>query len=270
MTQTKRFTEIALDDAWQMIQCIPSHDRDTWIKVGMAIKSEFGNDAFSIFDQWSNTADNYNSKSVKSVWRSFKGSGISIGSLVHLAVENGWQIESKESFKLPAPKKQIPPVQNKSTSSYALKLNISASSSDQYVSSHKYAKAKGIISAGGAGRGRASGSIIGKDSDCIIVPIRTIKTNKVQGVQCINPDGKKQTFGSVSEGGLLLGNTLNKSIIWYVCEGWASAYSVVFHHQNGNGVCACSFGKGNQNKVSQKIAEIYQPDRIVILMEDDS
>ena len=111
--------------------------------------------------------------------------------------------------------------------------------------------------------------IIGRNTDCLIVPIRDIQTNKVQGVQCINSEGSKQTFGSVSGGGLILGNTLDKSLIWYVTEGWASAVSMVFHHQKGNGVCASSFGKSNQHKTAKLLAEFHHPKEIIILEEVD-
>jgi len=60
------------DEAWKMLQYIPARDRDTWIKVGMALKLEFGDDGFSLFDEWSQSVVNYSAKSVNSVWRSFK------------------------------------------------------------------------------------------------------------------------------------------------------------------------------------------------------
>ena len=111
--------------------------------------------------------------------------------------------------------------------------------------------------------------MIGKNSDCLIVPIRNIDTNKVQGVQCINSEGRKQTFGSVSGGALILGNTLDKSLSWYVAEGWATAVAIVFHHQDGNGVCAASFGRGRQKEVAELIDETFKPKEVIILKEQD-
>ena len=104
------------------------------------------------------------------------------------------------------------------------------------------------------------------------MPIREHGDDKVQGVQCIssqciNDKWPKQNFGSVSDGYLLLGNTLNKAQIWYVLEGWASAYAMVFHHLKGNACAAVSFGKTNQRKVAELVAEYHKPERVRILQE---
>lgn len=88
-------------------------------------------------------------------------------------------------------------------------------------------------------------------------------------MQCINADGDKQTFGTVSGNALVLGNTLDKSLYWCVCEGWASAVSMAFHYLHGNGVAAAAFGKGNLDAVAHKLAEVYQPETIRILRERD-
>jgi len=189
---------------------------------------------------------------------------ITIGTVIHLAHKNG--------YRRPRANKQLSaPIQIKTnTEAYALRIWLEANCDDSYVALHPYARKKGIDWAAGGARGNASGSVIGKNTDCLIVPIRNIQTNKVQGVQCINLEGGKQTFGSVSEGSLILGNTLNKSFPWYICEGWASAVSMVFHHLKGNGVCATSFGKSNLEKTAKVIAEVYEPEEIIILREDDS
>jgi hypothetical protein len=282
MEALNRKTEpLTLDGAWSMLLVIDARNRGNWLKIGMALKSEFSGSGFSLFDDWSQTAENYNAADSRSVWKSFHGSGVSIGTLVYMAKQCGWN--SQEPATLPTPKARRAPTPKKSnTARYAIELWLasnkwmqddnwlSSPSPDELVITHSYAIAKGIESAGGAGRGIASGKLIGKQSDCLIVPIRNIETNKLQGVQCINTGGVKQSFGAVSGGALILGNTLDKSLVWYVCEGWASAYSTVFHHQNGNGVCACSFGKSNLDNTAKLIAKNHQPEEIVILREDDS
>jgi len=63
---------LSREAVWKMLQYIPAHNRDTWVKVGMALKSEFRDDGFPLFDEWSQSADNYSTKSAIAVWRSFK------------------------------------------------------------------------------------------------------------------------------------------------------------------------------------------------------
>ena len=164
------------------------------------------------------------------------------------------------------PRKPSTP-QVSTTRAYGLRLWMNAT--DTNVQGHIYAKQKDITSSGGARRGIASGRVIGQSADCILVPARDLTTDAVMAVQCINIQGKKQTFGSVGGYGLLLGNTLNKGIPWYVAEGWASAWSMVFHHSKGNAVCAVAFGKGNMRKLAQIIADHHDPDEITILEEQD-
>ncbi len=255
-------------DIWQMLLYIPAHDRDTWVKVGMALNAELGDGGYFLFDEWSKSADNYDERAVKSVWRSFNGDAVRMGTLVHFAREHGWSKSQINHPRLPEPKAP-PSVRKTSTQSYALRLWLAADTNDKSVADHVYSVTKGIDWAAGSARGNTSGLIVGKNADCIIIPIRNIKTDKVQGVQCINPDGKKQTFGRVSDGALILGNSLDKSIPWYVAEGWASAASMVFHHHQGNAVCAASFGKSNLDKVAKLIAQVYEPDEVVILRERD-
>ena len=67
---------------------ISADDRDTWIKVGMALKS--GGFDVSIYNDWSATSEKYKDGEPVSKWKSFKKSGISIGTLFYLARQNGY------------------------------------------------------------------------------------------------------------------------------------------------------------------------------------
>ena len=259
-----------LEHAWLMLQFIPAFDRDIWLRIGMALKAAFGEVGFSVWDQWSQTADNYNAKAVASAWRSFRGKGVAFGSLVFLAQQYGWRADARPIAPVMTIAKKPPPT-GRDTATYAFDLFKRCGKDDSFVMAHPYAIKKGFESAAGGGRVIASGSVIGKNADCLIAPIRNIESGRIQGVQCINTNGAKQTFGSVAGGALILGNTLDKSLTWYVAEGWASAYSMVFHHPEkpGNHVCACSFGKHNQRAVAQKIDKFYSPIMVGNLLEQD-
>ena len=72
------------------LEYIASYERDTWIQVGMAIHSELGDSGFYLWDTWSQSAANYNSRDAESTWKSFtSGGGVNIGSLFLLAKQNG-------------------------------------------------------------------------------------------------------------------------------------------------------------------------------------
>lgn len=73
------------------LEYINPRDHDTWLKAGMALKSEFGDDGWPIFDEWSRPAENYDERENRSRWRSFKtGGGITIGTVYGLARDAGW------------------------------------------------------------------------------------------------------------------------------------------------------------------------------------
>ena len=56
----------------QLIQAalsyIPAHDRDTWWKIGMAVKSELGDTGFDLWNEWSANSDTYRQSDARAVW----------------------------------------------------------------------------------------------------------------------------------------------------------------------------------------------------------
>ena len=81
---------------------IPSDDRDTWLAMAMAIKSELGDFGFDLWDEWSSHASNYSATAARSVWKSCKGQGITLGTLFHTAKGNGWRDDEKHTPASPA------------------------------------------------------------------------------------------------------------------------------------------------------------------------
>lgn len=121
-----------------------------------------------------------------------------------------------------------------------------ADNDDATVASHPYAKRKRITHAFGARRGVTGGSVVGYDSDCILVPNRNWDGEFI-GVECINAEGKKQTFGN--KGILILGNPEDAPLI-HLCEGWATAWALsqMFPKRFAAVVC---FGKQIQSAAPQ-------------------
>jgi len=76
----------------EALQYIPAGDRDTWVKLGMAIKSETGDEGFETWNAWSQQAESYKPATAREVWKSIKaGGGVSIGTLHHEAKAAGWR-----------------------------------------------------------------------------------------------------------------------------------------------------------------------------------
>lgn len=163
------------------------------------------------------------------------------------------------------PKAPLKPSGLSRTAIYARELWLQAHKDDAVIAAHPYAIKKGIDWAAGAGRAMASGKVIGRNADCIVIPIRSV-TGQLLAVQCINPAGDKQTFGSMGEDGcLLLGNTLDRSIPWAVVEGWADGASFVFHIYKGNAVAVVAFGINRMRKAAQAVARQFQPTELAIV-----
>ena len=223
----RNYERITIDDAWRMLQFIQADLRDQSIKVGGILKDQFDNGGFTLWDEWSQRSDRYREKDTRSVWRSLgkNSKRAGIGTLVYLARQGGWSSDAKAPETAPKPRSAPAPQRERETSIYAARLWLASRFNDNVVGAHSYSIKRGITWAAGAGRGIADGKLIGRGADCVIVPIRTDGVGKLQGVQCINADGIKQTFGAVNGGCLVLGNILNKNLPWYVAEGWASAFS---------------------------------------------
>lgn len=92
-------SSIDLSTTSDALRFLNAGDRDEWIEMGMAIKAEFGEAGFDVWDQWSQSDGTYKAKSVNASWKSFKKSGgriITIGTLIDKALKNGFKFEQKE------------------------------------------------------------------------------------------------------------------------------------------------------------------------------
>ena len=83
------------------LQSIDPTDRDTWVQMGMAIKSELGDAGFEMWEAWSMQAESFNSKDAEVTWKSISATGkVTIASLFGKAKKSGWR--SKEIYQMPS------------------------------------------------------------------------------------------------------------------------------------------------------------------------
>ncbi|MBB3192067.1 PriCT-2 domain-containing protein [Halomonas cerina] len=89
-------TPMSLDELRLALQHIPADDRETWVSVGNACKTEYGDDGFSAWDEWSQQAASYKAADARSVWRSLTPGHVHLGTIIKLAIDGGWQRERRE------------------------------------------------------------------------------------------------------------------------------------------------------------------------------
>lgn len=82
-----------MNRAESALQFISPIERNTWVQVGMALQSHFGDAARDLWMDWSRQADSFRELDARAVWKSFHGTGVTIASLFHEAKQNGWRDE---------------------------------------------------------------------------------------------------------------------------------------------------------------------------------
>jgi len=78
-------------DLLSALTAIPADDYETWIQVGMALRSH--DDGMLVeWDLWSQTSDKYRNGECEHKWRTFdKGGKVTAKTIFHLAAARGWQ-----------------------------------------------------------------------------------------------------------------------------------------------------------------------------------
>ena len=58
------------------------------MRVGMALKAHLGDRGMELWDAWSGQSEQYDRKGLKT-WNSFRGGGVTVATIFHLAREHG-------------------------------------------------------------------------------------------------------------------------------------------------------------------------------------
>lgn len=91
-----------IDRIREALQFIDPTDRETWVSMGMAIKSELADAGFDVWEGWSQQADSFNGKDARDVWKSIRAGGkVTIGTLFYEAKANGWRDDGR--YQKPTP-----------------------------------------------------------------------------------------------------------------------------------------------------------------------
>ncbi|MDB5911183.1 MAG: hypothetical protein JWP34_5300 [Massilia sp.] len=225
---------MTMQKAISALSFIPPHDRETWVRMGMAIKSEFAEDGLDMWDSWSQGSESYNEKSAKAVWRSIGVAGkVGIGTLYHEAAANGWRDNGEDRGPLTeqeqAEKRRARAARDAATiaeearkhRAYRAAADVAQKVIEQCeLKTHFYLNSKGLPDA-----------VALVNDTTLIVPMRNLETNQIQGMQTIDwlPGErrweKKMAFGMRAKRAVLrLGNQRAKET--FLVEGYATGLSI--------------------------------------------
>ena len=75
-----------------MLSHVEPDEYETWLRVGMALKSDLGDDGLNLWAGWSRQSDKFKYGECEKKWRGFDDEGrISLGTLYYLACEGGYR-----------------------------------------------------------------------------------------------------------------------------------------------------------------------------------
>src|SRR5690554_1584156 len=257
-----------LADAINALKYIDPFDRETWLKVAMALKSEFGESAYQYWDDWSQQAENYQKNSSISTWKSCKeNGGIGIGTLYFLAGQNGWQ-----------PKEEIE-VLNDPAKYQARKDEIIRERELQRQESQKaqYNAAKEARALWNEAKPANPNHpyLINKKiwahnlkehNGNLLIPL--YYQRKLVNIQLIKPNGEKRFIkGGLVKGAYTFIGSPDQYNWLYIAEGFATGATI---HQRTNHGVICAISAHNLPNIAKQVRAAYPYKHIIIAGDNDS
>lgn len=282
----------AMERAADALEYIDAHDRENWLRMGMALKSEFNDAGFSIWDDWSRSAENYSQNDAMIVWRGIKsGGGVGIGSLFHLARENGWrddvtytaatmtpeQIEQRRQARMQATAQAEAEIQQEQAQ--AAKWAATIWQQAQPVQSNPYLERKqvsptstlrqidvAIVNEFIGYRLKSKGEEL--EGDVLVVPMRKAGSTGLCSLEFIDGTGRKTALAGrgTKSGAYWATERLDSPAILLAGEGVATVLSASQDAQLP-GVAALSCG--NLKSVAVAMREQYPNAKIIMLADLD-
>ncbi len=275
----------------QALHFIPASDRETWVRMGMAIKSELGDEGFELWDEWSRQDDSHDPRSARDVWRSISENGkVGPGTLFHKAKSNGWSDDGARW--VPSPEEQAMRQQEADRRAAQGEAEISharaktAGLADKILKAatkaqpdHSYLVRKCVrppptlreiqVDAAAAIMGYApAASGIPLAGPLLVVPVTV--GDKLSTLELIDGDGRKAALAGrgTKAGGYWAAQSLpadgGDGSVLLIGEGVATVLSA--REATGHPAIAC-FANTNLKQVAEVIHERYPAAEIVVLAD---
>ena len=244
---------------------VDATDRDMWIQMGMAVKDEMGEAGFSLWDEWSQTAHNYQAKAAKSVWKSIKfGGKVTIGSLFYFASKAGYKSSSpytppsaEEQARLEAERTAARLEAEKIQQALQAKAKMRAADlwgkGRSVDAKHPYLVAKGIKPIG-----------IKQKGNLLLVPVWT--NQELTSLLIITENNKNFLTDGETKGGFMVIGELEGAAEALLCEGWATGCTL--HQATGKPVIV-AFSASNMATVADTFKKDHPGLMLTICAEQD-
>jgi putative DNA primase/helicase len=263
------------------LACIPPDvEREIWVRVGMAIKSELGDGGFDPWNDWSQQGSGYSAADARDAWRSIKAGGkVKIGTLFGIAKDHGFEFPEPGAVQTSA---RSPEAKAEAERIAAVRAKQREVESEQYrrraedaaaVARHMWADAAETGQSGYLARKGVRGHGVRFASDgTLLVPMRD-SAGELQNVQRIAPSKpsggrpEKLFLAGGRKSGLMhwIGDPAGAEVL-LLAEGYATAASI--HEATGRPV-AVAFDAGNLVHVARELRSTFPLATLLVCGDDD-
>lgn len=256
-------------------------DREVWYTMGMAVKSELGDDGKQMWIDWSSNGSTFKIKDALAQWKNISATGgIRIGTLIHEAKKYGFKLEKDAPKVSKAVQKQRQEARQKleeqekieaqKTVEFQRKQALKARDIfriSKEVDIHPYLTKKDILAHGcrvGTWQYKDESQQLITETNALIVPLYF--RGSLVSVQGIMPNGaKKYLYGARKQGVYgFIGDEVTDDIA--ICEGFATGATI------NEGTQKCVFvalDSGNLVHVASEVRKMYPLHRITIYADND-
>jgi len=270
-------TPLTLDALRAALHCCPPDcDRDTWLRLGMALHSEHPTEeGFSVFDEWSSRAENYSAQGARTTWRSFSPGRVKLGTLVEHAKKHGWRPGATD----PAPTPTVEELRARAAAQRAADESAARDTEERQRQAAieaaalwargtddgaaPYLERKGVKNFGGRILPDGVFLVPGRDAAGDLWNVQRIAPSKPAGgapeklfIKGARKHGTWHTMGNPAGAAWLI-----------VCEGYATGASV--HEATGRPV-AVAFDAGNLAPVVRALRGRHPAVRLALAGDDDA
>lgn len=238
--------------AQSALSFVDPSDRDTWVRMGIAVKGRFGDGGKWLWMDWSEGASSFNKRAAESVWKSLKVSG-GLGLLIAEARKNGWSGKVMDGLspdelaarRAESERRAAEAERQRQADYEKVRRNSQKFLVQCKNKRHPYLATKGFPTIFVPVRG-----------DTLVLPMRDFKTDEVWNIQKIDAKGGKFYQKDGRAKGLVLRMKLGSGPRVYV-EGFATGLSVrrAMQVMGEQGHVIVTFSAGNLAYVAKEEAE---------------